>query len=190
MIRILGFKTDYKANGEGIDWVHFTSSDAMTESGTVTHSTWERVEALRPPEVIENDDGGLKLGYMRRLWEQIEPAYEAWRSGNEVPEDGTPLAAWPGLNREQADALRGIHILTVEALAAVSDAILSRPVLPNMRELKRQAQMWLDARAGADMAARVAELEAQNAALMEMVTEAAEAQPKRSRKAAEEPEAA
>jgi hypothetical protein len=187
-IKVIQFKTEYKTGKEPVDWVEFTSGDAMSDSGVPMHSTWEQVRRITPPDFIENDDGGLKLAALRSQWNQIEPHYLAWKSGQDIPESGTALGAWPGVNADQAEALRGVGLKTVEAVAAVGEAILSRPPLPNMREIKRQAALWLEGQDGAIMSARVAELEAQNAAMLEMLAEKAEVKrgPGRPPKQAEE----
>jgi hypothetical protein len=172
-IRVIQFRTEYRPGKEPLDWVEFTSSDAVNDSGQAMHTTWEVVKRIMPPEDIPNDDGGFKMAAMRSQWNQIGPAYESWKSGEEAPESGTPIAAWAGVNTDQAAALRGVGIKTVEAMAAVSEGILSKPILPNMRELKRQAAMWLEGQSSAALAAQIAELQAQNAAMLEMLAERA-----------------
>lgn len=173
-IMVLRFKTEYRTGKPDVDWVEFTSSDALDEGGHPRHSTWEMINKLRPPEIISNDDGGLKMAALRSQWEQIEPAYLAWKEGSILPSSGTALAAWPGVNVDQAEALRSVGLATVEAVANTSESILMAPPLPNMREIKRQAGIWLEGRSSADMAARLAELEAQNAAMLEMLAEKTE----------------
>jgi hypothetical protein len=178
-IRVIRFKTEYNAGKPPVDWVEFTSSDAVNDSGQAMHTTWEMVKRIMPPDAIANDDGGFKMAAMRSQWNQIGPEYEAWKSGEELPEQGTPLAAWPGVNVDQAVALRSIGLKTVEAVANLSEAILSKPILPNMRELKRQAAMWIDGQGNAALAVQIAELQAQNAAMLEMLAEKADEEPKR-----------
>jgi hypothetical protein len=111
------------------------------------------------------------MAALRSQWAQIEPHYEAWKKGQDVPTSGTALGAWPGVNPDQADALRSVGLVTVEAVANATETILARPPLPNMREIKRQAALWLDGQDSAAMSLRVAELEAQNAAMLEMLAE-------------------
>lgn len=183
MIRVLGFKQEFRADGRVLDMVHYTSGDAMTDTGEPTHSTWERVCRLLPPDVIENDDGGLKAAALRSQWAQIEPHYTAWKAGHEIPETGTPLGAWPAISQDQGEALRSVGLRTVEDVAKVSEAILSRPPLPQMRELQRQAKMFLEGRDKASLEYKLAQLEEQNAAMMEML---AEQKPKRGRPRKEE----
>jgi hypothetical protein len=176
-IKILRFKTEFRIGRPDVDWVEFTSRDALDEGGNPRHSTWEMVNKLRPPESIANDDGGLKMAALRSQWAQIEPHYLAWKEGSALPESGTPLGAWPGVNADQADALRACGVQTVEAVAAMTEALLMAPPIPNLREIKRQAAVWLEGRSSADLTARLAELEAQNAAMLEMLAEKTE--PKR-----------
>lgn len=170
-IMVLRFKEEYRTGKPPVDWVEFTSKDALDEGGHPRHSTWEMVKKLRPPETIDSDDSGLKMAAMRSQWAQIEPAYLAWKEGSALPDNGTPLAAWPGVNPDQADALRSVGLSTVEAIASASESILMAPPLPNMREIKRQAGIWLEGRSSAELAAQLAELQAQNAAMLEMLAE-------------------
>jgi len=170
-LRILEFKTEYSIGKPDVDWVHFTSRDAMTESGAITHSTWEKISRITPTESISNDDNGLKMAAMRSQWAQIEPAYLAWKQGQVLPETGTPLGAWPGVNTQQAEALKSVGLHTVEAIASATESVLSKPPLPNMREIKRQAVAWLEGRDAAEQAATIAQLQEQNAAMLEMLAE-------------------
>lgn len=170
-IRILEFKTEYQTGKPDVDWVHFTSRDAMTENGAITHSTWEKISRVTPKESVSNDDQGLKMAAMRSIWAQMEPAYLAWKQGQVLPETGTPLGAWPGVNPQQADALKSVGLHTVEAIATATETLLSKPPLPNMREIKRQASAWLDGRGAAEQAATIAQLQEQNAAMLEMLAE-------------------
>lgn len=170
-IKIIRFKTEYTAGKPPHDMVEYAARDAIDESGNPRATTWARISQIQPPEHISNDDGGIKMGYMRAFWDQIGPKYERWKANDEIPMDGTPLAVWPGVNADQAEALRDIGIVTIEAVANVSEAVIASPPLPNMREIKRQAQLWLDGRGDVALQARLAELEEQNAAMLTMLEE-------------------
>jgi hypothetical protein len=180
-IRVLRFKTEYNAAGLGIDWVEFTSKDAMNESGIPTHTTWEVISRLQPPDQIENDDGGLKMAAMRSQWAQIEPHYMAWKDGNELPDNGTPLAAWSGVTPEQAEVLRRIGAKSVEAVAGLTEAVLGNPPLPNLREIKRQAQAFIEGRDKSAMASEIATLREQLETALAMMAEEAAEKPRRGR---------
>lgn len=110
------------------------------------------------------------------LWEAIEPAYLAWKKGQEMPTTGTPLSAWHGITREQIEAIRVHGLYTVEDVAQMSDAILQKVGGIGMHSVREAARAWdkaKDTRAiTQDLAAKDAEIEAlkqQMADLMEMV---------------------
>jgi hypothetical protein len=165
-IRVIEFKTVYKGD-RGIDMVHVAASDAFTDTGTLTHSTWHRVKDIIPPEHEE----GMRADFMRARWKTIQPIYEAWRSGNEIPETGTPLAAWSGLTDTQAEALRRIHIFTVEQAQDMTEAQIGRINLPNARAIKLAAAEYLSGRDKADLIAELQKAREQNEAMMELLAE-------------------
>jgi hypothetical protein len=183
-IRILDFKTEYRTGKPPRDWVIFTSADGIKGDGNYSHTTSEPVECLRPKDGVD----GMRGDHIRAVWAIIEPAYKAWKDGAEAPEVGTALGAWPGVTPEQAKALRSIGIRSVEEMASVSESVMARSPVPNMRDLKAQAQLWLDGRDGAEQAAKITELQAQLEAMKELLVEAAaerqdteEAKPRRGR---------
>ena len=154
-IKVLGFKQTLKANGNLVDWVNFTSSDGMTDTGEPAFATWVEIKRITPPEYIENDDGGLKMAALRSQWAQVEPAYKAW----------------PALSGDEAEGLRTVGIKTVEEVANLSEDRLARPVLPRLRELQRQAKVFIAGMGNAALEAKIAQLEEQNAAMLEMLAE-------------------
>jgi len=169
-IRVIEFKTEYRIGRDPADWVHYSGSDAISENGQLSSSTWERVSKLRPPEQLENDPDGLKMAALRYIWGQIEPHYTAWKAGETLPDSGTPLAAWGGVTASQIAALKGVGIKTIEDMAGLSDSNMKN-VLPNMRELRTLARQWIDRRPDAERDAEMAELKAKNEAMMEMLAE-------------------
>lgn len=171
MIRILGFERRYRADGTPDDWVQFTSPTAITETGAVAYSTWERVKSMRPREM---DDNSLRSAHQGAMWRALEPAYNAWLAGQELPSTGTPLAAWPGVTPQQADALRAVGIKTVEDVAGFPIGTVAKVPLPNFRDLQRLAQEWLGAKPAAEQAQKIADLEAKLSAALEMLAERAE----------------
>lgn len=78
------------------------------------------------------------------IWKAIKPAYEAWKRGEEIVEEGTPLAAWGAIPPRAMQAYRGQGIRTVEILARLEDTALER--------------MPLDARKHRDMARKFVEV--------------------------------
>lgn len=192
MIRVLGFKQTLRPNGSTVDWVNFTAQDGISETGEPSFSTWAEIARITPPEVINNDDGGLKMAALRSQWQQIEPHYSAWKSGQQMPETGTPIGVWPAISADEAQALRTAGFKTVQQIAEMSEAQLMRPVLPRMRDLQRQAKGFLDGMGAAELRVQIAQLQEQNAQMLEMLaekrTDDAKRGPGRPRKAADQEE--
>ena len=80
-------------------------------------------------------------------------AWEMYLRGNEVSHNGTTIESWPQMTPSQVLNLKAIGIYTVEELAAVSDANLSK--LPDGRKLRESAISYLTRSAEAGAAAEV-----------------------------------
>ena len=145
------------------DWVSYSPIHSPLGTKNV-----ERVRHLIPdPEKLGNDTDGVKLGFMTARWMQIEPAYLAWKSGQVMPLNGTPLALCPIFNAGMVDILHSVGIKTVEEVRDLPETQLARIQLPNMRDLKKQAAIFIDNAGSANAAAREAEKDAQLEALTE-----------------------
>lgn len=178
-IRALKFWHEYKpdANGEmqAEEWV------AYCAPGNAAFTIIE--DAVRR---VQRDKTGK--------WNSIKAAYEAWKQGSEIPEEGTPIGAWPGCTQAQAEILRANGIRSVEEVANLTETLLNRIKLPNPRALKDQAVRFLEARSTSSVEAaikqrdeEIALLRAQMEDLMSLVAKPqddSEDAPKRSRKAA------
>lgn len=135
------------------DWVIY----APAHSPLNTQNT-ERVRHMIPdPDRIGEDRDGTKLAFMTARWSQIEPAYSAWKKGQELPISGTPLSVWPAINAEQVAVFRRVGIVTVEEVSGLSETQIGRVPLPNMRDLKKQAEIFLSNLGNAAAAEREAE---------------------------------
>ena len=171
VVRVLEFKTEYvMRNGQPVarDWVKYAPRH------NIHAETWEIVKTITPPESgFEDDDDGTKMAYMSALWSQVGPAYEAWKKGLEMPEDGTPLAAWSGLSVEQAKVFRASGIKTVEEIRDMTDNQLGKIMLPGVRTIKKMATEFLGSKDKTESAARVAGLEEQNAVMSAQLQEMA-----------------
>lgn len=171
-IVVLGFKSTYEKDRsptakpgatKQVDWVTY----APYHMAAFTQIT-ERVDWMRPDSSkIKHDDEGKKIDFLRYRWEQIERAYNAWKEGHEIPVEGTPLAAWAGLNQAQAEAFRALGIKAVEQIATMPEAVMSRVQLPGVRDIKAQAIAFLESSDRSSTANRLTELEAQNSVLTE-----------------------
>lgn len=103
-------------------------------------------------------------------WDVIRPHYERWKEGQELPEHGTPLSAWSGLNSHQIEILHGQRIKTVEDFAALPDSGLER-MGPGMRSARDAAKRWVDASDTRTAAAQIASVQAENELLKEQMAE-------------------
>lgn len=167
-VRVLGFRRDMRPDGRHVDLVQVTNRAAYGDSGQLTHATWHRVAKLIPPDGGDNEG---KVLHMRLMWNIIGPAYEAWLKNEEIPQDGTPLAAWAGVSAEKAEVLKGFGVRTVEEVASLPEALVGSIPLPSVRELKRQAALFLDGRDKDELTRRIAALEAERDAAVELLAE-------------------
>lgn len=172
MIIVTGFTERYVKDKDGnlkavewVSWVPAHSPQAMGNS--------ERVDRLNPAH-IKNSEGsddselvGMKHAHMAAVWAEIEPAYTAWKEGREIPLNGTPLAAWPGITSEQAEMFRVCGIRSVEQVRDMTDSMRGKVRLPNVRELQDLARLYLENSGIAAAAEREAEKDRQIAAMQE-----------------------
>lgn len=167
MISILDFKTDY-STGKAVDMVLL----APKGEGHMKTQTWHQVSKLQPPET---NDASVKesASYldMAAKWSVIGPAYTAWKEGNELPENGTPLAVWPGVNQDMARALVSMGFKTVEDVKDMGDGAVSRLPFPNARKLPELAAKFLEGKDKAASDKENAELRERLAAMEELLNE-------------------
>jgi hypothetical protein len=104
--------------------------------------------------------------------EFIRPHYEAWKRGEELPDDGMPISACNFLRPEDVVILKQSGVRSVQELASLSESVIDRVQIPAMREKRTQAKRFLEAqdinKAAAEMAKRddkIAELERMIAAM-------------------------
>lgn len=150
-IIVTGFRQGYeKARTEDgkevlveCDWVSWVPINSPQSTGNE-----DKVRRLDPEKALaklpEGTDGGEKIGYMRTIWAAVEPAYRAWKEGRELPLNGTPLAAWPGITPETAEVFRLAGVRTVEAVRDMSEGLRAKVRLPNVRELQELAKLYLE----------------------------------------------
>lgn len=169
---IIGFKADY-ANGKQVDWVQV----APKGEGVDKVQTWHRVRDLMPKtNVDEAMRDSPHYQAMLARWEQIEPAYKAWREGEAIPETGVPLSAWSGVTADQVEFLKRMHIRTVEDVADMKDREISAMPFPNARKLPEMAKAFLDSRSASEKDAEMAALREKMAVMEEMLAERLDAE--------------
>ena len=185
-IRVLEFKQDY-ANGKATDMVLIAP---IGEAHQKTQ-TWHRVSKLIPTDNMRNDARKSdSFMAMEARWSIIGPAYEAWKNNSDLPETGTPLAAWSGVTKDQAGLLKGMGMRTVEEVAEASVEAVAKLPFPNARKLPALAAAFLKGEDAAAKDARISEMEERMAAMAEMLEAQAAEKPKRGRPAKQDSEAA
>ena len=95
------------------------------------------------PAYWEKLKADVQNGRFRPEWlDHYMKSYQAWKDGQEMPLNGTPIRGWGVLSPAQQENLTRMHILTVEDLAAVNDEGLKR-IGMGAQELKNKAKAWL-----------------------------------------------
>ena len=121
------------------DWVEYGQVGMADRSKTVDRVS--RLRGVQPSGDMQNP--AIRLAAMR--WASIEPAYEAWKAGQEMPTTGTTLAVLNTLPAEQADFLRSKGVKTVEDLAELTDTHIERMKIQGLRAYIAQARRYLEA---------------------------------------------
>lgn len=165
-----GFKLDDKGKRvlemQEVDWVRYAPSHSPQNT-----MTWERVKHMEVTDAMLAGEETEKLKLMRARWSMIKPAYDAWKSGQDMPLNGTPLAAWAGVTAEKAEVLRRFGIRTVEDVSVLAESQVEKIPLPAVRDMRKAAKLFLESRGSAELAEREAErdkeMEAMRARLKE-----------------------
>lgn len=114
-------------------------------------------DKLRPLSDVSDD---IAVGMAHARWNAIKPQYEAWKKGEELPEEGTPLAAWNAISHEQASVLKAQGIRTVEDVSKLTSVHVDRIPVPRLREVIEQAKLYLEAAETNSISARLEERDA------------------------------
>jgi len=166
--RILRFFTKYQQrNGQTVatDMVEYCGIGKAQSATTVAPiSHLSRVRADGDP-----DNPAWMAAKMRADF--VRPAYEAWRKGEEMPIEGTPIGAWPALTPDQAAGLKAAGLRTVEEMANATDTLVNKIPLPNVRGLKTLAEAFLASRDQSKVAADLAQKDREMAELREQLDE-------------------
>lgn len=141
-IRVLRFWTEYKINTDGsprpVDMVEYGPAGGLQlRTNTATVSSLSK---LRPLDA-NSEDEAAKMAHAR--WASIEPMYRAWKDGQDLPDQGTPFAAWNGITTQQADVLKMAGLRSVEDLAEATDSVMNSIKLPSIRKLHDTAKAFL-----------------------------------------------
>jgi hypothetical protein len=141
-IRVIKFWTNYTPGPDGlpkgVDMVMYAPIGRADKTTLI--EAVSRLGKLHPIEMAADNPA---VAMAHDIWNTIKPAYDAWKHGQKLPEVGTPLAAWPGVSSDQADALKIMGIRSVEEFVEASDGIINAVPFPGARELKLAAAQFL-----------------------------------------------
>jgi len=188
-LNVIRFWTEYRPDGvdaEGNPKLRSIDMVAYAPLGKSNMQTCvEAVSRLSKVQPIDPGTDNPSVLMANARWKIIKQHYDAWKQGNEVPVDGTPLGAWPALTGEQVQALKTMGLRTVEDIRDASEGIVLRFPFPNAREIQRQAGMFLTAfdkdKVSRDLKAmqdQMAEKDAQLEEMRQIVLEMQRNQPK------------
>lgn len=125
-------------------------TEYVTKDGQPVEEDW--VSWVKKGQSIP-DEYRSKIKYMPKYycleWTLIGPRYEAWKKGQTVISDGTPLGAWPGSDKNLIKILETVNIRTLEDFCDMEDSALSRLASPGMRAKQREARMFREAQKNA-----------------------------------------
>lgn len=159
-LRVVGFRTEY-APLDPANPIAGTKATDYVDISAVGQAKY----TVTPMRIV--DAQRMTNG----LWDVVKPHYDAWKSGQEMPESGTPLAAWAGIRPEQITLLRQFSIKTVEDLAAMTDGILSRPGMTGLRAIRDAAIAWEASKDTRAVAADVVAMKLENEALKQQMAD-------------------
>jgi hypothetical protein len=146
----------------------------MVEYGPIgsagrTHTT-ERIDILSRPSRVAGANPAVQAAQV--LWNFIKPRYDAWKTNQDLPETGTPLAAWNHLTQQQAEILRVNGVRSVEDVSSLTDVHFNRIPIPNLRSIVEASKKFLDSKDvnkfTAEMASKDEQLAAANTRIDEM----------------------
>lgn len=163
-IYITKFWTKFKpdpANPERLveeDWVSWVKKG--DQSGATTS---EAIKRLAP-----NPSRGVPP---RIEWMVIEEPYSSWKKGEELPVNGTPLAAWNGISRELATELKKFNCYTIEDIADFPDHNINRIPIPAFRDVKKKAKAWMEAKSTSDVGAALSQRDDRIAAQEDVISD-------------------
>lgn len=105
----------------------------------------------------------------------FERIYSAWKKGEELPVEGTPIRTWPGLSPSAVKMIIGAGFLTVEQLASANEVEISGIGLGAI-DFRNRARKYLEAAQGpGKLLEQIRALEASLAAQTAQIKELQEA---------------
>ena len=119
---------------------------------------------------FETTKRNVSAGRMNPKWLKYwEEGYKRWKSGQEMPLNGTPIKGWGMISPAMQETLIRMRCMTIEDLAVLNDEGLRRVGMGSM-ELRNKAKNWLQAiKDQGPLVTQVTALEQENKILKEQV---------------------
>jgi len=121
-------------------------SEGKTELRENYHDWIAKIKRQLGPVRAAGADNGTPMivesRFPREWLETIEKGYAAWKKGEELPVEGTPLKQWAVLPPSMLQNCIANHIFTIEQLAEASDEAIN-PIGMGARRFRNDAQNWL-----------------------------------------------
>ncbi len=132
---------NYRKTGKMVteDWVSYGPPGQLDRSQTPVKISM--LQKVMPPQGEYHPAAQAQY----EMAQMVLKHYEMWQKGQELPIDGTPLAAWNGLTHEEVEEFHKRGIRTVEEIRDMTDALIAKLNVPRIREKKAMAQRFLDA---------------------------------------------
>lgn len=98
---------------------------------------------FRVDKWLKQNEEYVRNNRLPREWaDRYKAAYEAWKKGQDLPLEGTPIKGWLMISPAQQEILLHCNILTVEDLAEMNDEGAKRVGMGAIM-LKNKAKAWL-----------------------------------------------
>lgn len=125
-------------------WTEYVPDPAKPgEMKGIDRVEWVKVGDKMGTTCSETISRLCKPGREALEWSVIGPSYERWKQTQEIPENGTPLEAWPGADRGLVEALKKVNVRTVEDFVQVPDHNLAGIPIPDLRKRRKMAESFL-----------------------------------------------
>ena len=120
---------------------HYVAKDVDFVHVTPPYS--KDLNKFEVPDWFAQLDKAARNNRIPQEWlDHFKKAYDAWKSGKEIPLNGTPILGWGVISPAQQETLIRLGILTVEDLGGVNDEGMRR-IGMSAGEFRNKARAWL-----------------------------------------------
>lgn len=125
---------------------HFVAKDVIFAIITPAGSK-DRIPMEAEPWLKQLEQEVREERFPKEWLPHYKEAYRAFKAGQEIPLNGTPIRTWPVLSPAQIAHLLLLNVRTVEDLAVANEQTLTAIGMGG-RDLKQRAVDWIAAAAG------------------------------------------